>query len=251
MAVTTQFIAIAAMVEDLLLERFHSGKGLCYQHFERFHEVMAEDSAQLVVANLTDAILPIAPGLIGRLEAGIEVADFGCGAGRAMRRLAQAFPRSRFFGFDLCADAFAANADEARSAGLRNLGFEACDLSSAASVGQFDLVTAFDVVHDQKDPQAFLALVRRSLRPDGVFLMQDIGGSRDLEKNVGNPFAPLLYTISTMHCTPVSIGQGGPGLGAMWGIETAAEYLEAAGFASVEMHRLLHDPINAYFVARG
>ena len=251
MAVTTQFIALAATVEDLLLERFGSGEGLCYHHFDRFHEVMAEDSAQLVVANLIEAILPVVPGLIGRLEAGIDVADFGCGGGRAMLRLARAFPRSRFFGFDLCADAFAATAAAARGEDLGNLAFAACDLSSAASVGHFDLVTAFDVVHDQKDPQSFLALVRQSLRHDGVYLMQDIGGSRDLEKNVGNPFAPLLYMISTMHCTPVSIGQGGPGLGAMWGVETATEYLSAAGFASVDVHRLVHDPINAYFVAHG
>ena len=251
LAVTTQFIAIAATVEDLLLARFRSGEGLCYHQFERFHEVMAEDSAQLVVASLIESILPLAPELIGRLEAGIDVADFGCGGGRALLRLARAFPRSRFFGFDLCADAFTATMAEARADGLGNLAFAARDLSSATAVGKFDLVTAFDVVHDQKDPQAFLALVRRSLRPGGVFLMQDIGGSRDLEKNIGHPFSPLLYTISTMHCTPVSIGQGGPGLGAMWGVETAAEYLAAAGFAAVEMHRLVHDPINAYVVARG
>ena len=80
--------------------------------------------------------------------------------------------------------------------------------------------------------------------------MQDIGGSRHLENNLDNPFAPLLYAISSMHCTPVSIGQGGPGLGAMWGVETAEEYLEEVGFTAVETHRLPHDPINAYFVAR-
>ncbi|TYC63984.1 transcriptional regulator, partial [Marinobacter sp. BW6] len=104
-------------------------------------------------------------------------------------------------------------------------------------------------VHDQKDPLGLLDTVRSSLNQDGVFLMQDIGGSRDLEKNIDNPFAPLLFTISSMHCTPIPIGQGGPGLGAMWGVETAQEYLAAAGFAEVETHRLPHDPINAYYVA--
>ncbi|ASM75454.1 transcriptional regulator (plasmid) [Pseudosulfitobacter pseudonitzschiae] len=250
MAVTTQFIGVAASVENEMLERFRTGEGLCYGHFDRFHEVMAEDSAQLVVASLVDAILPVVPGLIDRLKDGIDVADFGCGGGRAMLRLAREFPHSRFFGFDLCADAFAATEAEARAEGLENLAFESCDLSSVQSVGRFDLVTAFDAVHDQKDPKGFLALIHRSLRKGGVFLMQDIGGSRDLEKNIKNPFAPLLYTISSMHCTPISIGQGGPGLGAMWGVETAQEYLAATGFASVETHRLPHDPINAYFVAR-
>lgn len=178
------------------------------------------------------------------------MADFGCGGGRALLRLAREFPNSSFKGFDLCADAFRDAQEEADRAGLANLHFEACDLSSAENVGAFDLVTAFDAVHDQADPKGFLRLIHRSLRPGGVFLMQDIGGSRDLEKNIANPFAPLLYTISSMHCTPISIGQGGPGLGAMWGVETAEEYLAETGFASVETHRLPHDDMNAYFIAR-
>ena len=250
MAVTTQFIGVAASVEEHMLDRFQNGGGLCYSHFDRFHEVMAEDSAQLVVASLTEAILPIVPELIDRLEAGIDVADFGCGGGRAMLRLAENFPNSSFTGFDLCADAFALTQAHAREKGLDNLRFEACDLSEVTSVGKFDLVTTFDAVHDQKDPMGLLNLIRSSLRDDGVYLMQEIGGSRDLEKNISNPFAPLLYTISAMHCTPISIGQGGPGLGAMWGVETAEEYLAEAGFSQVQTHRLPHDPINAYFVAR-
>lgn len=250
MAVTTQFICVAAAVEDELLDRFRNGGGLCYHHYDRFHEVMAEDSAQLVVANLTRAILPIVPGLIERLADGIDVADFGCGGGRAMLALARAFPNSRFHGYDLCEEAFAVTRSEAEAEGLKNLRFEARDLSSCQPLGPFDLICAFDAVHDQADPKGFLRIIKRSLRPEAVFLMQDIGGSRDLEKNIQNPFAPLLYMISSMHCTPISIGQGGPGLGAMWGVETAQEYLAETGFASVEMHRLPHDPLNAYFVAR-
>lgn len=93
-------------------------------------------------------------------------------------------------------------------------------------------------------------LIRCALREGGVALMQDIGASRDLERNIAKPFAPILYTISSTHCTPISIGQGGPGLGAMWGVETAVEYLAQAGFTRVETPRLPNDPINAYHVAR-
>lgn len=237
-AVTAQFIGVAASVEEEMLERFQSGEGLQYGHFERFHEVMAEDSAQLVVAALQDHILPIVPGLVARLNDGIDVVDIGCGAGRALTQLASAFPRSRFLGVDICADAFAETQIEVARRALSNLQFEARDLSDV------------DAVHDQKDPAALLAMVHRSLRSGGVFLMQDIGGSRDLEKNLDNPFATLLYTISLMHCTPISIGQGGPGLGTFWGVETAQEMLRSAGFSEIETHELPHDPINAYFVAR-
>lgn len=249
-AVTAQFISVAASVEEEMLARFRNGEGLHYRHFERFHEVMAEDSAQLVVAALERHVLPIVPGLTERLDKGIDVVDIGCGGGRALLRLAEAFPRSRFLGVDLCADAFAEAQVETARRGLGNLTFEARDLSDVEMLGSFDLVTAFDAVHDQKNPQALLTMVRKSLRPDGVFLMQDIGGSRHLENNIGNPFAPLLYTISLMHCTPISIGQGGPGLGTMWGVETAEEFLATAGFSEIETHRLPHDPVNAYFVAR-
>lgn len=250
MAVTSQFIGLAASVEEPMLDRFRNGGGLCYSHFDRFHEVMAEDSAQLVVASIVEEILPVVPGLTGKLEAGIDVADFGCGAGRALLRLAEAYPNSRFTGFDLCPDAFEPTAEEARSRGLGNLRFEARDLSTVGEVGSFDLIMTFDAVHDQKDPLGLLVLIRKSLRKKGIYLMQEIGGSRDLEKNIANPFAPLLYTISSMHCTPISIGQGGPGLGAMWGVETAEEFLAEAGFGEVEVHRLPHDALNAYFVAR-
>ncbi|MGJ5620700.1 class I SAM-dependent methyltransferase [Sulfitobacter sp. MF3-043] len=249
MAVTCQFIGVMASVEEEMVARFRDGAGTHYHDYCRFHEVMAEDSAQLVVSALMDHILPLEPGLIARLQGGIDVLDVGCGAGRAMMKLARAFPASRFTGVDLCEDAFVETQVEAARSNLSNLRFLAQDLSQVTSLGKFDLITAFDAVHDQKDPQGLLDLVHNSLAEGGLFLMQDIGGSRDLQTNIENPFAPLLYSLSLMHCTPVSIGQGGPGLGAMWGIETAQEYLERAGFGQIETHTLPHDPLNAYFLA--
>jgi hypothetical protein len=92
--------------------------------------------------------------------------------------------------------------------------------------------------------------MKGALKPGGVYLVQDIGGSAKLENNLDFPFAPLLYAISCAHCTPVSLGQGGLGLGTMWGWETAQAMLEAAGFHYVERTVLPHDPMNVWFVAR-
>ncbi len=250
MAVTSQLITVNASVEDEMLARFRDGAGTQYHQYCRFHEVMAEDSGQTVTAALDDRILPLVPGLVEDLTRGVDVLDVGCGAGRILLELAKRFPASQFTGVDLCAEAFAETEHEAAQMNQSNVHFHARDLSQVRTIGAFDVILAFDAVHDQKDPQGLVDLVFNSLKDGGVFLMQDIGGSRDLETNIGNPFSPLLYTISLMHCTPVSIGQGGPGLGAMWGVETAAEFLANAGFKQVEMHRLAHDPINAYFVAR-
>ncbi len=250
LAVTSQFIGVAASIEEIMLLRFRDGAGTHYHDYGRFHEVMAEDSDQSVVAALTEHILPIVPGLTARLEQGIDVVDMGCGGGRAMLRLADTFPSSRFTGIDLCAEAFAETKVRAAEKGLTNLRFRAEDISTIGALGRVDLITAFDAVHDQKDPQGLLNMVFDTLAEDGVFLMQDIGGSCELVANIENPFAPLLYTISLMHCTPISIGQGGPGLGAMWGVETAEACLATAGFRRVENHRLPHDPVNAYLVAR-
>jgi len=163
--------------------------------------------------------------------------------------MAARFPNSRFVGSDLCPDAIAAARTAIATAGLSNILFEVRDLTNFNAPEHFDLITSFDAVHDQKQPQDFLKRIRAALRPGGVHLMQDIGGSADLENNYDFPFAALLYTISCLHCTPVSLGQGGDGLGTMWGWETAEAMLREAGFAHVERHVLPHDPMNVWFIS--
>jgi hypothetical protein len=112
------------------------------------------------------------------------------------------------------------------------------------------VVTTFDAVHDQAAPLALLRGIRKTLREDGVYLMQDIRGSSELAENRSHPVAPSLYAVSCMHCMPVSIAQGGEGLGTIWGVDTARSMLAEAGFGSVEAHVLPHDLQNAYLVAR-
>ena len=94
---------------------------------------------------------------------------------------------------------------------------------------------SLDAVHDQRSPQEVLRRVLAALAPGGVFVMVDAKFSSHLAGNVGNPLAALCYAISLMYCTPVGLGGGGAGLGAMWGTELAGQMLAEAGFSRVEM----------------
>lgn len=250
LAVYAQHVAIVGAVQDRVVECFRTGAGIAYGDYPCFHQIMEEDSGQTVTARLFDSILPLAGDVLERLGQGIDVLDAGCGRGSALLAMAQRFPASRFTGYDLCVDAIDHAYATAHAAGLCNVRFEMRDLSGYAERDRFDLVTSFDAVHDQKDPQALIAALRGALRPGGVYLMQDIGGSARLERNMDFPMAPLLYAVSCAHCMPVSLGQGGLGLGTMWGWETAERMLKTAGFRQVRRHVLPHDPMNVWFVAK-
>lgn len=253
MAVFSQYIAELGSVESEIVECFRKGGGVPYEKFTRFHELMAEDSGQSVMSALESHVVPLVPGLVESLSQGIRVLDIGCGMGRIMNRLAELHPKSRFVGMDLSSEAIAGAQREASQKGLRNIEFLARDVSdfdTTASPDTFDLITTFDAVHDQAKPLNVLKGIHRALKPDGVYLMQDIRGSSHVEKNIGHPIATLLYTISTMHCMTVSLAQGGEGLGAMWGEEKTREYLQKAGFRSVETKNLAHDIQNNWYVVR-
>jgi 2-polyprenyl-3-methyl-5-hydroxy-6-metoxy-1,4-benzoquinol methylase len=247
-AVTAQFIPLMGCVEDGIVESFKHGGGLPYSAFPRFHEVMAEDSGQTVVAALTDHILPLVPGLVERLEEGIDVLDVGCGSGRALNLMARTFPNSRFTGYDFSEEAIARARAEAGEHGATNIRFEVKDAAKLDEEASYDLITTFDAVHDQAKPAAMLEGIADALNDDGVYLMQDIAGSSHVHNNLEHPIGPLLYTISTMHCMTVSLAQGGEGLGTMWGEEKAREMLEEAGFKEVEIKQLPHDFMNSYYI---
>lgn len=243
-----RYIPMLAEAESLVVEAFRSGGGVPYSAFSRFHEVMAEDSAAVNDASLLDTILPLVPGLPERLTAGIDVADFGCGSGHAVNLMARAFPASRFVGYDFSPEAIGRARAEAANWSLSNASFELQDVADLDRADAFDLITAFDTVHDQAQPAQVLAAIARALRPDGAFLMVDITGSSDVTDNVDMPLATLLYTCSLLHCMPVSLGLDGVGLGTMWGRQTALRMLGEAGFADVEVREVDTDPLNAYYV---
>ena len=253
LAVFAQYVALLGSVEGDVVRCFREGGGVPYERYERFHEVMAEDSGQTVLPALIDHILPLVPGLTGRLEKGIRVLDVGCGRGRVVNLLAKTFPRSSFVGYDLSEEAIAFAGTEAHQRGNENVEFVARNLSDfdeTAEPGAFDVITSFDAVHDQANPMAVLRGIRCSLAEGGVYLAQDIKGSSYHRDNLDHPIGRLLYTISCMHCMTVSLAQGGEGLGAMWGREKALEYFNNAGFSDIQVNELSHDIQNYYYVCR-
>ena len=164
--------------------------------------------------------------------------------------MAEAFPNSRFCGYDFCEEAIAHAKAQAAERGLANVRFEVRDVAKITDTDAFDLVTAFDSIHDQASPAIVLRNIRRALRTDGTFLMQDISGSSHVEKNADNMMAPFMYTVSCMHCMTVSLASDGAGLGAMWGCDTARRMLADAGFGRVDVKSLPHDVMNLYYVSR-
>ncbi|UUO06268.1 methyltransferase domain-containing protein [Blastopirellula sp. J2-11] len=250
LASVAQWIAVLGYVETQIVDKFSHGGGVCYHEFHRFHDVMAEESSQTTVSAMIDHILPLVDGLIEKLERGIDVLDVGCGSAKALILLAERFPHSRFYGYDLCADAIVAGRRLAEERDLPNLTLKVRDVSQLVDCDRFDLITAFDAIHDQAYPDQVLNNISRALRRDGIFLMQDIRASSYVEKNIDQPLGAFIYTISCMHCMSVSLAQGGMGLGAAWGEEMAQEMLISAGFSQVDIRRLDHDIINNYYLAR-
>jgi SAM-dependent methyltransferase len=245
-----QFIPLLGEVEQKVIGCFYNGGGLPYSDYPRFHALMAESSGKVFDADLIDVIMPMAEGLPERLRRGVDVADFGCGSGHAINLMAQAFPQSRFTGIDFSDEGLDVGRTEASRLGLTNATFEIHDVAEIDVADAYDVITAFDAIHDQAKPAEVLRNIYRALRPGGVFLMVDIKASSRLEDNVGVPLAAFVYTVSTMHCMSVSLAFDGAGLGTAWGRQLATSMLADAGFGDVKVEELESDPLNYYYVAR-
>jgi SAM-dependent methyltransferase len=190
--------------------------------------------------------LPLVPGVLEKLEHGASWADVGCGAGRAVIRLAQEFPASTFVGFD----AFPAQVERARRAAeavgvADRVRFEVAD-GSKGLPGSFDVISTFDVVHDAVDPAGLLAGIRRSLAEDGTYLLLEINCSDDPAENQG-PISTLMYGFSVLYCMTTSLAHGGAGLGTCGCPPAVVQELGgSAGFGSVR-ELPIEDPFNRLY----
>ncbi len=179
--------------------------------------------------------LPAMPASRALLERGADVADVGCGSGRALIKLAQAFPKSRFVGYDVYAPAVAdANASAAAAGVADRVRFEVCDVA-AGLPASFDIITTFDGIHDAVDPRGLLRAIRVGLRPGGRYICLDINAPHRPEENVG-PLATLRFGTSICYCMTTSLAGHGEGLGMVGLSESSLRALgAAAGFGAFRL----------------
>lgn len=177
--------------------------------------------------------LPLMPDTLARLEEGAMVCDVGCGRGRALSKLAAAFPRSRFVGYDVYEPAIQAARARVQDAGVADrVRLEVRD--AARGLGErFDVVTTFDVLHDSVDPRGILSVIRSALSSDGRYICLEINCADRPQDNLG-PLGTVLYGLSLAYCLPVSLAEGGAGLGTLGLPESRlSELATEAGFSKV------------------
>ena len=240
-----KFGALLGQVATSLVD----GSGVPYSAYQpEFSEGQDRLNGPMYEQFLVDDFLASADGVVERLEAGAQVADIGCGGGKALSIMAARFPRSTFTGYDIDEGALRIGRERAAELGLGNVHFEAADAARLDLHHSVDLVFAVEAIHDQGRPEEVLRAVARSLGEGGTFVMVEPLASGDIDVDTKHPMAPMMYATSLGHCIQVSLAAGGPGLGSMWGKAKAVPMLEAAGFSRVAVHESPSD--NLVYSAR-
>ncbi len=247
---TLQFISHLGRVEDDIVDAFTTGAGVSYDRYAGFSALMGEQSAARFDAGLLDQMIPNLDGAVEALTAGATLADIGCGTGHALLLLAEAYPASRFVGYDFSDPALEIAREQAAERGLDNVTFRRCDAATLDVEQAFDYVTTFDAIHDQAHPDVVLRNIHRALKPGGRYLCVEPKAESALADNLADPIAAFQYTVSTMHCMSVAIAGGGEGLGTAWGTELTTRYLSDAGFVGIELKDVPAERTNSHFVCR-
>lgn len=235
--------------EEKTLEAFRTGQGVAWgEHDGRLQCGVAAFYRNGYRASLVPQWLPALDGVIEQLQAGIAVADVGCGHGHSTVLMAKAFPQSRFHGFD----AHPASIDEARrnaaQAGLgARVNFEVAR-AVAYPDRQYGLICFFDCLHDMGDPVAAARYAARVLAPGGTVMLVEPFAHDRVEHNL-SPVGRMYYAASSTICCAHAISEGGElVLGAQAGEARLAEVFRKAGFT--HFRRAAETPFNLILEVR-
>jgi SAM-dependent methyltransferase len=249
---TGGYYALASTYHDepKVARAFQTGEGLAWgDHHDCLFCGTEKFFRPGYAANLVGSWIPALDGIGERLEAGgASVTDVGCGHGASTLILAAAFPKTEFVGFDLHPTSLEHARQHAAEQGLENVRFELATAKNFPGVGEYDLVTVFDALHDMGDPAGGCAHIFRSLKPAGSLMLVEPMAGDQLEENF-NPVGRLYYAFSTMVCTPGSRSQEvGAALGAQAGEAKLRSVAQQGGFA--QLGRVAETPFNLILEAK-
>ena len=232
-----------------IAESFRSGAGMgWHEHEDGVFHGCEKFFRPGYAANLVSAWIPALTGVKQRLESGARVADVGCGKGASTILMAQAFPKSQFFGFDYHDKSIEAARESARRAGVADRVTFEVTKAKAYPGSDYDLVTVFDCLHDMGDPVGAAAHVRQSLSKNGTWMIVEPFANDQLKDNL-NPVGRVYYSFSTLLCTPCSRSQEvGLCLGAQAGESRIREVITSAGFS--RFRRATETPFNIVYEAQ-
>ncbi len=235
--------------EPKVAEAFRSGKGLgWHEHSHCLFRGTERFFRSGYNAYLLSSWIPALDGVSPKLKRGASVADVGCGHGASTILMAQAFPNSKFTGFDY----HSASVDRAREAAAQagvsdRVTFEVASAKDFPGA-DYDLVAMFDCLHDMGDPVGAGQHIASALAEDGTWLIVEPFAEDALEHNL-NPVGRIFYGASTMICTPASLSQEvGMGLGAQAGEARLRTVVAEAGFP--HFRRASQTPFNLVFEAK-
>jgi SAM-dependent methyltransferase len=235
--------------EDKAIEAFRTGKGVAWgDHDGRLYCGVAAFYRNAYRGSLVSQWLPALDGVVDKLDAGITVADVGCGHGHSSILMAQAFPRSRFHGFDVHpASIEAARRNAAEADVATRVAFDGARASDYPGK-DYGLICFFDCLHDMGDPLAAARHAAKVLAPDGTVMLVEPYANDRVEDNI-SPVARLYYAASTTLCCAHAISEGGNlVLGAQAGEARLAEVFRKAGFT--RFRRAAETPFNLILEAR-
>jgi 2-polyprenyl-3-methyl-5-hydroxy-6-metoxy-1,4-benzoquinol methylase len=229
-----------------IMEKFQSGGGISYEELgeeiadsiDKMHRPWFE---HLLIKEWLTGI----PGLVDRLNKGISVLDVGCGLGRSTTAMAAAFPESNIMGVDPHGQSITKAQDLAAARGVTNARFSVTTLEELQPETSYDLIMAFDCIHDMKDPVGALRTITVLLAEHGLFLWSEPTGSHNPLEN-RTPLGKMRANLSPFHCLTVSLAAGGAGLGTIIGEKGARRLAQEAGFAHFEKFEI-DSPVQQFF----
>jgi ubiquinone/menaquinone biosynthesis C-methylase UbiE len=235
--------------EEKTIDAFRTGKGVAWhEHNERLFCGVAAFYRNGYRNNLVREWLPSLRGVEEKLGAGAKVADVGCGHGHSTILMAQAFPQSRFWGFDYHEKSIESARSQARNMEIENcVSFEVASAISYPAEG-FDLICFFDCLHDLGDPVGAARHAKRALAEDGTVMLVEPFANDRVEENL-NTVGRLYYSASATLCCAHSLSEGGAAaLGAQAGKARLASVFTKAGFG--DFRKAKATPFNLIFEAK-